>query len=139
MSYDAMRWAMNAPVGPAITKFVLVAMAECVNSSDGALECWPSYAHLSRRTGANLKTVEASVYRLREQGFIVDTGKREGGTGKVVVYRLNDPKSGVVTPGPQGPQSIDDASAARAPTTPKAGSLQGNEIPPNLTVNPPKK
>lgn len=133
-----MSWAMNQPVTPAITKFVLVTMAECVNAAGGTMECWPSYAHLARRTGANTKTVEASIYRLREDRYIVDTGKREGGTGKVVVYRLNDPVNGVITQGPRGAAESKDASAARAQTTPLLGALATEVIPPNLTGNPPK-
>lgn len=135
MSFDAMRWAMAQPVTPAVTKFVLVAMAECVNDEAGTMECWPSYAYLARRTGANPKTVEASMYRLREQRYIVDTGKREGGTGKVPVYRLNDPNNGVVTPGPQGA----DANGTRPLNTPGIGGIDQSGNPPKNGVKSPQK
>lgn len=138
MSYKAMRWAMEQAVKPAITKFVLVTMAECVNAENGAMEFWPSYAHLARRTGASQNTVEASVYRLRAEGYIVDTGKREGGTGKVIVYRLNDPKTGTIPPTNIDIDEGIDASATRAQTTPLLGLLTAQEIPPNLSGNPPK-
>lgn len=138
MSYDAIQWAMDQPVKPAITKFVLVAMADCVNAAAGAMECWPSYAYLARRTGASQNTVEASVYRLRQERFLVDTGRREGGTGKVIVYRLNDPKCGTIPPTTGSKAENQDASATRAQTTPNAGSLTDSEIPPNPTGNPPK-
>lgn len=137
MSYEAMCWAMSQPVTPAITKFVLVAMAECVNASAGLMECWPSYAYLARRTGANAKTVEASMYRLRDDRYIVDTGKREGGTGKVVVYRLNDPKLGGVTSGPRVAQEDKNAGSARLQTPPNTVSFGAGDIPPNPTANPP--
>ena len=129
---------MEQPVKPAITKFVLVAMAECVNTAGGAMECWPSYAFLARRTGASQNTVEASVYRLRQERFIVDTGRREGGTGKVIVYRLNDPNHGVIPPTTGSTNDGHSASATRAQTTPIPGSLANQVIPPNLSGNPPK-
>jgi hypothetical protein len=138
VSYEAMRWAMAQPVEPALTKFLLVAMADCVNADGAEAVCWPSYAFLARRTGMNTKTVEAGVHRLKETGYIVDTGKRMGDTGKVVVYRLNAPKSGGITPGLQ----IPDANGTRPQNTPESGCISstfGAEvIPPNPTANPPK-
>lgn len=133
-----MKWAMDLAIDPALTKFCLVAMAECVNAESGAMECWPSYAYLARRTGMNTKTVEASVYRLKELGHIVDTGRRAGDTGKVVVYRLNDPKNGVVQPGPHQPS----ANGTRPQNDPEKGvigaSNGGQVIPPKTAPNPPK-
>ncbi len=134
MSFDAIRWALDQPTPSALTKLLLVAMADCVNSEGAEVVCWPSYAFLARRTGMNAKTVEGGIYRLKQERFIVDTGKRAGDTGKVVVYRLNNPKSGVVTPGPQDPP----ASGTRPQTTPETGVLAPPVIPPNLEANPPK-
>lgn len=76
-------------------KFVLVAMADCVNSETEMI-CWPSYKHLTERTGQDVKTVEAGLRRLRDAGFITDTHQRKGSTGQVVVYKLNTPELGAV-------------------------------------------
>lgn len=92
MSYEALRWAMAQAVPKSSAKFVLVAMADCVNAD--TMVCWPSYRHLTERTGQDIKTVEAGLRRLRELGFIVDTMERRGSTGQVIVYRLNTPETG---------------------------------------------
>jgi pyocin large subunit-like protein len=96
-----MRWAMSQPVAKSSAKFVLVAMADCVNADGATMVCWPSVRHLADMTGQDIKTVEAGMRRLREQGFIVDTKERRGETGQVIVYRLNTPKTGAVS----GPHS----------------------------------
>lgn len=134
MSYEATRWAWGQDAPSAMTKLLLLAMADCVNSEGAEMVCWPSYAFLARRTGMNTKTVEAGVFRLKQVGLIVDTGKREGGTGKVIVYRLNDPKSGVVTPGPQEPS----ANGTRPQNTPENGCITPTGNPPKFGANPPK-
>jgi pyocin large subunit-like protein len=134
VSYDAIRWAMEQAVEPALTKFLLVAMADCVNAEAGEMVCWPSYAFLARRTGMNTKTVEASVYRLRQEGFIADTGRRAGDTGKVVVYRLNAPETGVIKPGPQS----SDANGTRPQNGTGNGVITADGNPPKSGANPPK-
>lgn len=92
MSFDAIRWALAQPVAKSSSKFVLVAMADCVNSDGDAMVCWPSLQHLSEVTGQDRKTVAECVKRLREEGFIVDTGERRGATGQVVAYQLTAPE-----------------------------------------------
>jgi hypothetical protein len=134
VSFDAIRWALDQPVSHASTKFLLVAMADCVNAEGAETVCWPSYAHLAKRTGMNTKTVEAGISRLKLEGFIVDTGRRAGDTGKVVVYRLNTTESGCIQPGPQETH----ASGTRPQTPPNPGALTHPAIPPNLESNPPK-
>lgn len=137
MSFDAIRWAMEQPVRPALTKFCLVAMAECVNSESAETVCWPSYSHLCARTGMNTKTVEQAVFNLKQEGYIVDTGRRSGGTGKVVVYLLNTTANGGIKPGPQMPS----ANGTRPQNTTVIGGVstpeQGGNIPPKTEANPP--
>lgn len=96
MSYEAIRWALAQPVCKSSAKFVLVALADCVNGEQDAMHCWPSNAHLAEITGQDIKTVEAGLRRLREIGLITDTKKRKGQTGQVVVYLLNTPEIGAV-------------------------------------------
>jgi hypothetical protein len=138
VSFDAIRWAMEQPAHPALTKFCLVAMAECVNAEAAEAVCWPSYSYLCGRTGMNTKTVEQAVFNLKNQGYIVDTGRRAGGTGKVVVYRLNTTAIGCIQPGPQMP----DANGTRPQNTTGSGVViapdAGAVIPPNTAPNPPK-
>lgn len=134
MSYDAIRWAMGQDVASAMTKFLLVAMADCVNAEAGEMVCWPSYAFLARRTGMNTKTVESSVYKLKYLGLLVDTGRRAGDTGKVVVYRLNDPKTGFIQPGPQDP----NANGTRPQNDTGNGAITASGNPPKSDANPPK-
>lgn len=134
MSYDAIRWAMGQPVTPAMTKFLLVAMADCVNAEAGEMVCWPSYAYLARTTGMNTKTVEVGVFRLKELGYLVDTGRRAGDTRKVVVYRLNAPESGAIKPGPQSP----NANGTRPQNDTENGGITPESNPPKSDANPPK-
>lgn len=94
MSFEAINWAFSQPVSKSSAKFVLVAMA---NLAGDDMTCWPSYKHLTDATGQDIKTVEAGIRRLREEGFIVATGDRKGATGQVIVYRLNTTKTGVVS------------------------------------------
>jgi hypothetical protein len=118
VSYEAITWAMGQPVDKSSAKFVLVAMADCVNADSAAPVCWPSYRHLAARTLQDVKTVEAGVKRLRESGFIVDTGERQGRTGSVVVYRLNTTRNGVALPQPEPrlpPATTTNTGVASAP------------------------
>lgn len=134
MSFAAIQWALTQDVGKSPTKFVLVAMASFVNSEGAEMLCWPSYAAIARVTDQDPKTVEAAVYRLKQLRFIVDTGQRKGDTGKVVVYRLNDPVNGVITPGPQGA----NANGTRPQNTTENGGIGSDGNPPKFPPNPPK-
>jgi hypothetical protein len=138
VSYEAIRWVWDQPVKPAMRKLVLLAMADCVNAEAGEMVCWPSYSFIALRTGMNTKTVESSVFELKQEGYLVDTGRRAGSTGKVVVYRLNAPAIGAIKP---GPQSL-SANGTRPQNTPESGCVSTTEavavIPPNPAANPPK-
>lgn len=96
MSYEAMSWAMAQPVEKSSAKFVLVAMANCVNGEAAEMLCWPSTQHLADATAQDRKTVMDNVRRLRDAGYIEDTGERKGATGQVAVYRLKTPENGTV-------------------------------------------
>jgi hypothetical protein len=113
VSFAAIRWALDQPVDKASAKFVLVAMASCVNSEGGAMVCWPSVQHLADMTSQDRKTVIDGMRRLREAGFIEDTKERRGATGQVVVYLLKSPAIGTVT---KTPAPVVDAP----PTTPNS-------------------
>lgn len=138
LSYAAIQWALSQSVPKSSAKFVLVAMADRVNADGSEMTCWPSNLDLSRRTGQDTKTVEAGLRRLREHGFIEDTGERRGNTGQVIVYRLKNPEFGGVGFGQTG-QANDGREDLN---TPKSGAVDETsktpEFPPNTPVFPVK-
>lgn len=120
MSFEAVNWALGQTVGKASAKFVLVVMAKLAGSD---MKCWPSARHLARDTEQDVKTVQTSIKRLRDAGFIEDTGERRGETGQVIVYLLKTPKTGGVT---------------KPDNTPENGVLGDDETPPNFPLNAPE-
>lgn len=127
MSFEAIRWALAQPVQKSSAKFLLVAMADCVNCDEGQeMLCWPSARHLMEVTGQDIKTVEAGIKRLRESGFIKPTGELRGRTGQVIVYRLTSPEIGVVT-SPQVPpvEAVTEPKnePVETPKTPEIGAV----------------
>lgn len=134
MSFNAIRWAFAQPISKASTKFVLIAMANCVNEGGKEWLSWPSYRHLSERTSLDGKTVEAGVSRLKELGYLIDTGRRAGGTGKVVVYKLNTPENGVVINDPEG----EGGSLPQHANDPELGVIKSSGNDPEFPSNPPK-
>ncbi|HEY8606611.1 MAG TPA: helix-turn-helix domain-containing protein [Noviherbaspirillum sp.] len=94
MSVEAISWAFAQPIRHSTAKFVLVAMA---NHADADRFCWPSIPHLIEQTAQDRKTVQENIRRLREWGFIEDTGERKGSTKQVIVYRLKTPENGPVS------------------------------------------
>ncbi|MFC4275549.1 helix-turn-helix domain-containing protein [Achromobacter aloeverae] len=94
MSVEAISWALKQPIKPSSAKFVLVAIANCADGQD--FIAWPSMAYLTEATDQDRKTVLANVARLKEMGFLEDTGERKGSTKQVIVYRLKTPEIGTV-------------------------------------------
>ncbi len=94
MSVEAISWALKQPIKHSTAKFVLVAMANCADGND--FVAWPSIQYLIDATGQDRKTVQANLNRLREIGYLEDTGERKGQTRQVVVYRLKEPEIGRV-------------------------------------------
>jgi hypothetical protein len=99
---------------------VLVAMANCVDGKGDEMCCWPSTLHLAEATAQDRKTVLENLRRLRDDGFIVDTGARRGATGQIAVYRLNEPKSGTVAEG--GMREMPPAAAL--PSSTEIGTVE---------------
>lgn len=127
MSFTAVTWAFEQTVDKASAKFVLVAMAQCVNAKSDDMVSWASARRLATMTGQDIKTVESALKRLRESGHIVDTGARVGSTGQVIVYRLNTPENGGVT---------DSGNTPKFPT--KTSEFGGVEDDSNTPVFPVK-
>lgn len=112
------------------SKFVLVAMANLAGSD---MTCWPSMQYLINATSLDRKTVLECIKRLRDSGFLIDTGERKGTTGRVVVYRLNSPEIGTVAEAQtatQGPEKL-------STNGPKNGMVPNLEMVPNFPPNGP--
>lgn len=118
-----MTWAMDQDTGKASHKLLLLAMADCVNADSPSMVCWPSARHLAARSLLDIKTVEAGMKKLRESGFIVDTGERKGTTGQIVVYLLKTPESGHVAPPAPAPAPAPAPVAVAPASTPEIGGV----------------
>lgn len=119
MSLEAITWSLSQPVKHSTAKFVLVVMA---NYADAELRCWPSMALLCETTAQDRKTVQENIRRLREWGYIEDTGERRGTTKQVIVYQLKQPEIGPLDGGGNGDQ---DASNLAGNST-ENGLLYGS-------------
>lgn len=121
-----MNWAWRQQVPKSSSKFILVAMG---NLADDNMVCWPSCKALAQMTSQDIKTVEAGLRRLRDDGFIADTGKRKGETGQVIVYQLNTTKNGGVKASPKTPEI--------PPNTPENGGVSDESKTPVFPDNTP--
>lgn len=133
MSFPAIAWALKQPVGRASAKFLLIAMADCVNADSEELLCFPSIAHLSKVTDMDPKSVKANLVKLRELGFIEDSGDRKGKTGRVITYRLKSPEALPPQTTSDEPQSA-QISASMSPNFPESPVA---EMSPNFPSNEP--
>ena len=85
MSVDAIKWAWTAPVDTSSERLILLSLADRAGEDHTA---WPSTERLMMDTKLNLKTVKDVIARLIVKGFLEDTGRRVGKTGRVRVLRL---------------------------------------------------
>lgn len=122
MSVEALSWALRQPVQHSSAKFVLVVLADCADKLNGT--AWPSMSHLCEATSQDRKTVIANIARLKEAGYIEDSGERKGSTKQVVVYRLKSPENGTV-------------KESRKRNSPKSGTVPETDN--NSTVFPAKE
>ncbi|SMG00353.1 helix-turn-helix domain-containing protein [Burkholderia singularis] len=106
MSLDATTWARHQKVGKGPAKSVLMALADYANEN---FVTYPSVETLVAWTEQDRKTVLANLDRLKEGGWITDTGERTGRTRQVVVYVINVGRGVEVKIGPRelltGPNS----------------------------------
>mgnify|MGYP003643347744 FL=1 len=68
MSFNAAKWAWDQDLKPS-AKFVLLALADCLNERTGRLN--PSISAISEKTGQNRKTIISSLSILEGLGLIV--------------------------------------------------------------------
>ena len=87
--------------------------------------------------------VTTAAQRLREMGFIEDTGARRGITGQVPVYRLKSPESGTLKTGQPHPSDSPNSPEIPPPNSTENGTSTKNGtvpvFPPNSTEIPVKQ
>lgn len=86
MSFDALSWASKQQPGKMAAKMVLLCLANYANE-DG--EAYPSTAAIAAFGDMNHKTATTALDRLEAARLISDTGRRQGKSGQIKVYRLH--------------------------------------------------
>ena len=126
MSVEAITWAFAQPISHSSAKFVLVVLANCADAQH--FLAWPSAAYIAQSTGQDRKTVQGNLRRLKEWGYIEDSGERRGETGQIIVYRLkncNQKTTDNLKNTPEnGPVSLNNLSA----NTPENGPVLPSEL-----------
>jgi hypothetical protein len=120
VSVEAITWALKQSLPNSSAKFVLTVIANCADGKE--FLAFPSIAYMAEATSQDPKTVKVNIKRLKEWGFIEDSGQRCGSTGQVIVYRINVGKNGPVKeaqkrttskngPGPKTPDNRSENGA----------------------------
>ncbi|MEX3690798.1 hypothetical protein AB3X91_11865 [Paraburkholderia sp. BR14263] len=89
MSSNAVTWARAQIVGDGTAKAVLKEYAHWASEDYSS---WVSNPTLIEVLELNIKTIRAARDRLVELGFLIETKKRAGGTGNIVVYQMLAPE-----------------------------------------------
>lgn len=85
-------WAMKAPTPDALSRWLLVVLADHANE-DG--KCWPSQATLARRTGMGRSTVNRKLEMLEQSQLI---HRISGNSERSTMYHLLVPEQDNVVP-----------------------------------------
>lgn len=88
MSVQALALVLKQDIHPSSLKFVFAAMADVANEKE-EMRCWPSVKHICDFTSLDRKTVLASIEKLIQQGWLIETDERKGRTKQIKVYRFN--------------------------------------------------
>lgn len=81
--FQHIAWAMKAPTPDALSRWLLVVLADHANAEH---ICWPSIATLAQRTGMGTSTVCRKLTLLEESGLIT---RKSGCEGRSTRYLLN--------------------------------------------------
>lgn len=84
LNQAATKWAWKQRQS-GINLLTLLALAKHCNKH---FECYPSIACLSFETQVDRRTIVRCLGHLKKSGIILDTGKRQGRTKQIIVYRL---------------------------------------------------
>ncbi|AOY90537.1 hypothetical protein BKK79_00865 [Cupriavidus sp. USMAA2-4] len=120
MSMEALTWARKQRVGNSRAKAVFMALADFANEDFSA---FPSVASIEEYTELDRKTVIKQVRFLIDAGFLVDTGKRQGETRQIPVYRLQSQSAQTVAIGPSSACTSADGSNGTG-----SGIVEGDQI-----------
>jgi hypothetical protein len=88
MSVTATFWVRAQRVGKGSPKAVLIALADFAGED---FRVWASMEAIEQFIEQDRKTILANIKRLKELGYLEDTGERTGRTGQVIVYQLTSP------------------------------------------------
>ena len=121
MSLDATRFAWSQQGLRPIQKLIFLSLADRAGADDVA---WPSHAQLVFDTGADRKTIIASLTELEARGLITKAGTK-GKTKRVVAWKI------LRVPHRENEEKRNDSENGTIPKTP------GNS-PKNGTLNSPK-
>ncbi|WP_175867888.1 helix-turn-helix domain-containing protein [Burkholderia diffusa] len=88
MSVTATFWVRAQRVGKGSPKAVLIALADFAGED---FRVWASMDAIEQFVEQDRKTILANIKRLKELGYLEDTGERTGRTGQVVVYQMTSP------------------------------------------------
>lgn len=119
MSVEAITWALKQSLPNSSAKFVLTVIANCADGKE--FLAFPSIAYIAEATSQDPKTVKVNLNRLKEWGFIEDSGQRCGGTRQVIVYRINIGKTGPVKEAQKRTKSKNGPSPNSPEKKPKNG------------------
>jgi hypothetical protein len=85
MSIQAISWAFKQKLDSSPLKFILICFANYANEHGFT---WCSNEQLVHMSCMNEKTVKKWVKKLEDDGFLIDTGKRQGATGRIKIYKI---------------------------------------------------
>lgn len=88
MSVTATFWVRSQRVGKGSPKAVLIALADFAGED---FRVWASMDAIEQFIEQDRKTVLANIKRLKELGYLEDTGERTGRTGQIIVYQMTRP------------------------------------------------
>jgi hypothetical protein len=113
MSVQAIAWAIEQDVRPAMAKLLLISLA---NYADHNGHCWPSKMRLARDCSTDKSTVCRHLRTLREAGLLEVRERMEDGNQKtsIVVLPILPPPSGC-SPTPPSGSSARGAVGAHPP------------------------
>lgn len=86
MSFEATKWAWNAPVKTSSQRLVLLSLADRAGKEH---TMWPTLECIAEDTKLNVKTVQGVMGQLLKMELIIDTKKRKGPTNRTKVFKLN--------------------------------------------------
>lgn len=93
MSGDAITWARAQTVGDGRAKALLKEYAHWASED---YTTWASNETLEMALELDIKTIRKARERLVELGYLVETRKRRGDTGNIVVYQMLAPEASVI-------------------------------------------